>query len=299
MLESKATITVGILTSSKEIAASVFRMLEKLAVCVHLDRLPSIEDLSTVDIIILFMQPPHIEEVRLLGRIRVTDPAKPILVVCEGLDVNHCVELLKYGVNEIMTRSGDTSLLWKKMQRAIHPNNAFAFVSPTLRPLTEPLEPLPQHRNRRVSFRASLMEFHTLYVVLLAHPTPLRMRVVNLSVPSGDGPGGMLLRNTEETLSIKLGTELGLVVEAGGKVLSGTCKVVRQFQEDGEQPAMVGVTYQMANLQHEAAIQKVWVELQRMSERYEKAFAAKEGSEMSAKLQLAPPREGRRHYSSR
>jgi hypothetical protein len=249
-----------------------------------------------VDVIILFMQPPHVEEVRLLGRIRVTDPSKPVLVVCEGLDINHCVELLKYGVEEVMSRSGDRTVLWKKVQRAIHRTNTFAFVSPTLRPLTEHLDPLPQHRNRRLSYRAPIPEHKPLFVVLLAHPLPIRMQVVNLSIPSEDGPGGMLLKDVEGGRGaglFEVGADVGLVVEAPNQMLMGTCKVIRNVPANTVNPMMMSVTYHLGNLFYESAIQKIWVEVQRMSEISEKLVHPNELPEPAPKPQAFPKREVR------
>lgn len=263
-------LNVGLIARSKELITSTTRALADIAQCTPLAKLPNANDLQLLDAIIFFLAPPSPEEVRLLARIRATDPFKPIILVTDGIGAQHQIEFIKLGVNDVTPLASDQKLLGRKLLRAVHKSSELVMQSPILQPLTEPAEPLPNFDNRRASYRVPLPPSRQVFAVLLMHPLPLRMKVLDVAVATEDRPAGFLLKESSDAplppdLNIKPNQSAPVIFELKEGIASGQANIIVRNQKTATQSLSVAITCQFSAPRDESLIQNLWLEAQQAS----------------------------------
>jgi len=224
---------------------------------------------SGLDMVLLVLEPPHVESVRRFGTMRETAPDLPVLLLANGLDVNHAVELVKFGAVDLLELPASKRTLARKIERVLRGTKLLTIESPVLSPLIPAPRPLDRG-NLRASFRALVPERLEVSVVLLGSTAATRGKVLNLSVRSDDSPGGMCLNlpappPPELSAGVPAsGIDVQLMIEAFGRIVMASGRVLR-CEVHGGPPAVVqlGLTFTVKNRDDEALIQRVWVESQR------------------------------------
>ena len=229
----------------------------------------SSEALKGLDMVLLVLEPPHVESVRRFGTMREAAPDLPVLLLANGLDVNHAVELVKFGAVDLLELPASKRTLARKIERALRGTKLLTIESPVLSPLIAAPRPL-ERGNLRSSFRALVPERLEVSVVLLGSTAATRGKVLNLSVRSDDSPGGMCLNlpappPPELSAGVPAsGIDVQLMIEAFGRIVMASGRVLR-CEVHGGPPAVVqlGLTFAVKNRDDEALLQRVWVESQR------------------------------------
>ena len=260
-------IHVGLLARSKELIASATQALSDIAHCTALSQLPNATILQQMDAIIFFLVPPYQDEVRLLARLRATDPFKLIILVTEGLDTQHQIEFLKMGLSDVTSLTSDHTLLGRKLVRAVHKSSASVMHSPILQALLEPAEPLPSFDNRRGGYRVTLPLTRQVHATLLLHPLPFRVKVIDVVIATDDKPAGFLLRESPTSplppeLSLKPNQTFPAIFELEEGIASGQATVLRMILAVN-QPLSTMITCTFSDSKDEAMIQKLWLDAQR------------------------------------
>lgn len=263
-------LNVGLIARSKELITSTTRALADIAQCTGLAKLPNANDLQLLDAIIFFLAPPSPEEVRLLARIRATDPFKPIILVTDGVGAQHQIEFIKLGVNDVTPLASDQKLLGRKLLRAVRKTSEQVMQSPILQPLTEPAEPLPNFDNRRSAYRVSLTNIRQVFAVLLMHPHPLRMKVLDVAIATEDKPAGFLLKESAEAplaadLNVKPSQAVPVIFDLKEGIASGHANIIVRNQKTATQPLTLAITCKFSGPRDESLIQNLWLEAQQAS----------------------------------
>ena len=265
---SSAPLHIGFISSSRELATRFAQALAGLAQCSYVGKPITASALEPLDVLLMLVPSPQVEDMQMLARVRATVPDKPVVLVADGIDVNVCVDLLKVGIDEVMTTSGDRLLLWRRILRAVNHKAELTLQSPVLQPLREPAEPLPAFANRRTSFRAPVPERLATFAVALIQPVPVRLQVVNISIATDNVPGGLLLQAipglpTPEPGAFTRGQTALLIVETAQGMASSTATVVRTPQIKSDAPFQLAVSVVFATQRDEQLVQRIWVEAQR------------------------------------
>lgn len=266
MMNDKHPMMVGVIANSKELITSTIRSLSDIAHCVPLSKLPSAASIEKLDAIILYLMAPCLDEVRLLARIRATDPFKTVIVVTDGIDTNHHIEFIRLGISDATPITSDQKLISRKLVRAITKSKELVIQSPMLQILAAPAEPLPAFDNRRMAYRAVLPATHTSYAILLIFPVPLRLKVIDLVVATEGRAAGFLLREIPHAPfphdhGLQIDHEIKVIFELPEGIVSGQANILR-FSKGQDGMTSIVVTCTFLNIRDEATIQKLWLDAQ-------------------------------------
>lgn len=227
----------------------------------------STEALSELDMLLLVVEPPHVEGVRRFGRMREVAPQLPVLVLARGLDVDHAVELVKFGAVDLLELPASKRALARKIERALRGTTSLTIESPVLAPLAAITRSV-SFSNNRSCFRARVPERLAVRVIVSGINAAMRATLVDLSLPSDDGPAGVcvLVDLVAPTSSARgmTGASLQLFIEAFGRIVVATACVRRCELVEGAPPSLrLGMTITVSSASDEALLQRIWVESQR------------------------------------
>ncbi len=263
-------LRIGLIGASTSIYAACREALDAVGRGVLVTELPSTEALTDLDMMLLVVEPPHIEGVRRFGRMREVAPQLPVLVLASGLDVDHAVELVKFGAADLLSLPASKRVLARKIERCLRGTPNLTIESVTLSPLAA-LTRSVSFANNRSCFRARVPERLGVAVTVHGGNATLSATLVDLSLPSDEAPAGACLdvvfasgSGLSSSPRGVLGATLQLVIEAFGRTVLANALVRRcELLDDAHPTLRLGVTFVPDTPADEVILQHIWVESQR------------------------------------
>lgn len=143
------------------------------------------------DVMLLPLFPPHFASVAFYATCRREYPTTPLILLAEDIDAGLAVELLQLGADDLLPLPVTADALAKKVRRMLGQPVGPALDRPELVPLKVSLPEF--HENRRQCFRAKVPLWRQIAARVAIPGGDCVCSVVDLSIPTNDAFGGMLL----------------------------------------------------------------------------------------------------------
>jgi hypothetical protein len=214
--------------------------------------------------ILVFGEPPE-TSVRFFAECIEAVPHIPILGV-SSLDSTHVVELLKCGMADHLAPPVDSELLRRKLVRMIEQEPGTVLDSALLDSLPRAKAAPPSKPSQRKCARAPVPAGSPVTLKVLEQgPT---LKVVDLSVPTHDAPGGLCVEADATTTKRQplsqwdtktmLAVQIQLPTHISPQVIPARARVVRTLSASS-QATRVGMQFWLDRMRDEALLQRFWL----------------------------------------
>jgi hypothetical protein len=271
---SDVRFQVGILGADSKLLATCTHALSPIATVTGIGADYTASAISALDLLLVVIQPPHTEGIRLFGRIRERYLHLKVLVLASGLEVNSAVELLKLGVDDLLDLPDSHHMLSRKVARALLGKSQLTVDSPLLAPLAPLASRSLSERSKRACFRVRVPTSWSAHAIFHHGDAPIQLRIEDLAVPTDHGPGGIGLQLTLPAARalpldawVREAPRIPLIMHISEQHIEAkaTARRVELPTQDGLQHGVLGVTYSVQGRAAEALLQRYWLDLQRTS----------------------------------
>ncbi len=220
-------------------------------------------------------------DIRLFKRLKLANPALPVLLIESRPDALRLVQLLRSGADDFLCPTSDSYALQGKIRKLLASTQGQLDLVDEVRPTqisapaSEYTTPPSMNQNRRRCFRARVGQNFAGRVYFLhdAHAPPLHIE--DLSILTDGEPGGMLLTLPEDeanTFSAQLDDQpnaLKILVDLSKKlgITQASAKIIRTFRH-GEK-TKVALQYVPESFSDERRFQRFWVACQQLQRQRE------------------------------
>lgn len=265
---------IGILGAQPGLQRACAAELSDSAHLVHISSATEHNTIATLDLLMLVMQPPHVEAVRRFGSLRELHPKLKVVLLVSGLDVNHAVEFVKLGAEDLLELPDATAALRLKVARALLGTVHLTITSPILSPLATGAALELGNDPRRACFRATIPRELGVAGVFRVEGRTTRLQMSDLSIPTESAPGGIgfsVSPQLERILPLESWSSLQATVpvelDVAGRLIRITAKVVRFDAPPpfGNDVGRLCVTYTLEVPADETVVQRLWVDAQRLA----------------------------------
>jgi DNA-binding response OmpR family regulator len=269
---SDVRFQVGILGADSKLLATCTHALSPIATVTGIGADYTASAISALDLLLVVIQPPHTEGIRLFGRIRERYLHLKVLVLASGLAVNTAVELLKLGGDDLLDLPDSHHMLSRKVARVLLGKAQLTVDSPVLAPLAPLASRALSEHSKRACFRVRVPTSWSAHATFQHGDAPIRLRIEDLAVPTDQGPGGIGLQITlaaARTLPldawVREAPTIPLIMHISEMDIEAkaTARRVDLPTQDGLQHGVLGVIYSVKGRAAEALLQRYWLELQR------------------------------------
>ena len=232
------------------------------------------DELSALDVVVVYLAPLTVEGVRVLARLRALSPATPVVLAAPDIAVDVAGELIRQGIADVTSFPDEGALLWPKVLRAANRTAELLLASPVLEPLLAAARveggAATPAINKRAGHRVNVPDAHRVFAEAMVSPKPARFRIVSVSLHAGERRAGLLLEELPTAPADReqfgVGATFALVIEtpAGASNVRG---VLTRIASGAKARFRVGVACEFPSMRDEALLQRVWVDAQRVAVR--------------------------------